>query len=513
MYSDGEPEIFIAHHVKNEQKQRHTMDISVAIYTLVIYKVVLLLIGFWSQQRTKTTSDYFLGGRNLGPVVAAISYGASSASAWTLLGMSGAAFVLGISAIWIVAGAVVGCVVAWLWIAPRLMRYTRARGQITLTGFLADDPQVDHPTSHQGIRLLASMVILLSFVFYIAAQFQGAATTFSSAFDTPLAESLILGAAIITIYTFMGGFWAASITDTLQGGLMLIAALLLPTVAFMSIGSWQDILESELFSQQALSLSGQNTGLAALGFVVGNLAIGIGALGQPHLLNRYMALRDERALKQAQVLSIGWFSIVFFSMFTLGLLGKILIPELQEPETLFFQLSTQLFPPVVAAVLLAAVLSAIMSTADSMLLVVASTISHDLRLQRLIPHRELLLSRLSMLMVAVFAVLIALYLPATIFERVLFAWVAIGSAFGPTILVRLAGVQLSPAAVLRSIATGFFLAVLLSLLPNTAGDWAERLIPFTAATLILVLPTLFPSLFPSPGFAAGSHAKRKPVAR
>jgi len=481
------------------------MDISVAIYTLIIYKVILLLIGFWAQQRTRDTTDYFLGGRNLGPVVAAISYGASSASAWTLLGMSGAAFVLGVSAIWIVAGAIAGCAVAWLWIAPRLMRYTRKGDQITLTAFLADDPRPGRPSSNRGVRLLASIVILLSFVFYIAAQFQGAATTFSSAFEMPLAESLILGAAIITIYTFLGGFWAASITDTLQGGLMLIAAILLPVVAFFSVGSWEEVRQSNVFSQQSLSLSGANTGLAALGFALGNIAIGIGTLGQPHLLHRFMALRDERALKQAQVLSISWFSIVFFSMFTLGLLGKILIPELQDPETLFFQLSTQLLPPIAAAVLLAAVLSAIMSTADSMLLVVASTISYDLKLQRLMPQRELLLSRLSMLTVSVFAVLIALYLPATIFERVLFAWVAIGSAFGPTILARLAGTNLSPSAVSRSIVTGFVLAVLLSLLPNTTGDWAERLIPFTAATLVLLLPSL--------SFAMASRNNRKATSR
>lgn len=466
------------------------MDITVAIYTLVIYKIMLLLIGFWSQRRTRNTSDYFLGGRNLGPVVAAISYGASSASAWTLLGMSGAAYVLGVSAIWIVGGAVGGCVIAWLWIAPRLMRYTRTKDQITLTAFLADDPRSEQPASHGGIRVLASLVILLSFVVYIAAQFQGAATTFATAFNTPLVPSLILGAAVITLYTFLGGFWAASITDTLQGGLMLFAAILLPAVAFASIGSWEEIRQSDLFSPQALSLSGQNVGLAALGFVIGNLAIGIGTLGQPHLLNRFMALRDERALKQAQVLSISWFAIVFFSMFTLGLLGKILLPQLQDPETLFFELSTQLLHPVVAAVLLAAVLSAIMSTADSMLLVVASTISHDLKLQQWMPQRALLLSRLSMLTVAVFAVLIALYLPATIFERVLFAWVAIGAAFAPTILARLAGARVSPTAVFQSIATGFVLAVLLSLLPNTAGDWAERLIPFTAATLVLFAGTL-----------------------
>ncbi|MBY6189579.1 sodium/proline symporter [Microbulbifer agarilyticus] len=464
------------------------MDISVALYTLVIYKVLLLLIGFWSQRRTSNTKDYFLGGRNLGPVVAAISYGASSASAWTLLGMSGVAFVLGVSAIWIAAGAVLGCIFSWIWIAPRLMRYTRDKDQITLTNFLAEDQRQQKSDAHQGVRLVASIVILLSFVVYIAAQFQGAATTFSSAFDMPLIESLILGAAIITIYTYLGGFWAASITDTVQGGLMLFAAVLLPTVAFMNIGGWEAIRQSTLFTPEAWSLTGKNVGLSAVGFIAGSLAIGIGTLGQPHLLHRFMALRDARALKQARVISISWFSIVFLSMFSLGLMGKILLPDLQDPETLFFELSSLLLNPLVAAVLLAAVLSAIMSTADSMLLVVASTISYDLRLQRLMPQRALLVSRLSMLAVTVVAVLIALFLPATIFERVLFAWIAIGSAFGPTILARLAGMQLASASVMRSIATGFILAVVLSLFPNTTGDWAERLIPFTAATLVLLLP-------------------------
>ncbi|WOX05872.1 sodium/proline symporter [Microbulbifer pacificus] len=481
------------------------MDIMVALYTLIAYKAVLLLIGFWSQQRTKNTTDYFLGGRNLGPIVAAISYGASSASAWTLLGMSGAAFVLGISAIWIVAGAIAGCATAWLWIAPRLMRHTRARDQITLTAFLADDPAPANHDANRKIKLLASIVILLSFVFYIAAQFQGAATTFSTAFARPLIESLILGAAVITIYTFLGGFWAASITDTLQGGLMLVAAILLPVVAFHHIGGWEEIRQAGVFTPQSLSLSGANTGLAALGFALGNLAIGIGTLGQPHLLNRFMALRNERALKQAQILSIGWLSIIFFSMYSLGLMGRILVPDLQDPESLFFQLATQLLPPFGAAVLLAAVLSAIMSTADSMLLVVASTISYDLKLQRLMPHRELLLSRLSMLGVSILAVLIALYLPATIFERVLFAWIAIGSAFAPTILARLASAELSPAAVLRSIATGFVLAVILSLLPNTTGDWAERLIPFSTALLVLFLPSL--------KMAASTRSKQKAATR
>ena len=462
------------------------MDISIALLTLVAYKVLLLLIGFWSQRRTKDTNDFFLGGRDLGPVVAAISYGASTASAWTLLGMSGAAFVLGLSAIWIVIGAIVGCVVAWLWIAPRLMAHSRQRGQITLTDFLADTAPDRNTAGTRQIQWLASVVILLSFIFYIAAQFQGAATTFSDTFALPATGSLLLGAAIIAAYTLMGGFTAASITDTLQGGLMLFAALLLPLAALVQLGGFEGVSLARLADAGELSLTAGNTGLAALGFLAGSLAIGVGTFGQPHLLNRFMALRDTRALKSAQRLSIAWFSLVFLGTFSLGILGRLLLPELADPETLFFRLADLLLHPVVAALLLAAVLSAIMSTADSMLLVVASTISHDLGLGRKFPGRELLVSRLAMLLVTALAILIALFLPATIFERVLFAWIAIGSAFGPTVFARLAGIELSPTAVRSSIGIGFTLAVALYLLPNTPGDWAERLLPFAVAAAILL---------------------------
>lgn len=466
------------------------MDTSIALVTLLVYKVLLLMIGFWSQRRTKDTNDFFLGGRDLGPVVAAISYGASTASAWTLLGMSGAAFALGLSAFWIVVGAVAGCVVAWLWIAPRLMAHSRKRGQITLTDFLADTAPGQENAGARQLQWLASLVILLSFIFYIAAQFQGAATTFSDTFALPATSSLLLGASIIAAYTLLGGFTAASITDTLQGALMLFAALLLPLAAFVQLDGWEGISLERLTATGDLSLTAGNTGLAAVGFLVGSLAIGVGTFGQPHLLNRFMALRDTKALKRAQYLSITWFSLVFVGTFSLGILGRLLLPELDNPETLFFRLADMLLHPVVAALLLAAVLSAIMSTADSMLLVVASTISHDLGLGRALPGRELLISRLAMLSVTALAVLIALFLPATIFERVLFAWIAIGSAFGPTVFARLAGAELSPTAVTGSISAGFTLAVTLYLLPNTPGDWAERLLPFTVAAAIL-LPGLW----------------------
>jgi len=462
------------------------MNSSIVLMTLIVYKIVLIGIGFWAQKRTTNREDFFLGGRQLGPVVAAISYSASSASAWTLLGMSGLAYSIGLPALWLAAGAILGSVVAWLWIAPRLMRRSQTQQQLTLTDFICEDAT---PTETRQLQRLASGIILFSFVFYISSQFQGAGNTFASTFDISMASSIIIGGVIIVLYTLLGGFWAVSITDTLQGFLMLGAAIILPTAAWIEAGGWAGIsafMQTEQLPEM-LSLTRGHGGLAAAGFILGSLAVSVGTYGQPHLLNRFMALRDTRALKQAQVIAIVWFSVVFIGMCALGLAGRALLPDLANPETLFFALTSELFNPWFSAILLAAVLSAIMSTADSMLLVASASVSYDLRVEKRFPGHELLISRITMASISALAIAIAIYLPASIFERVLFAWIAVGCAFGPLVFVRLAGYQVSGRGAYRAVWSGFLLAIILYWLPGTPGSIVERTLPFIAGLTVLWL--------------------------
>ncbi len=456
---------------------------TVVIITLLFYKVLLIGIGIWASRRNENEADFFLGGRGLGPVVAAISYSSSASSAWTLLGLSGAAYVLGIRVVWIALGSVIGMLVAWYWIGPRLRRHSRERNQLTLTDFLAEE---SGGRMRSAIVLASSIIIILTFAFYVAAQFQGAGNTFSSAFGLSMTESILLGALIITIYTLLGGFWAVSVTDTVQGLLMAFTALLLPVAALIEVGGISGFLEGlrAVSTPAQLSLTGGSAGLVAIGIVVGSLSIGFGTYGQPHLLVRFMALRDERALRQARLITIAWYAVVFTGMCFVGLAGHVLHGGLANPETVFFALTDSLFSPVIGAILLAAVLSAIMSTADSQLLVAASAITHDLGLGG--RKRRLLYSRLAIVGLVVFAVLVSLYLPEAIFSRVLFAWIALGSAFGPVVFLRLGGVSLKPGAVLISILTGFGLAVTFYLMPNTPGDILERLVPFCAALAVLL---------------------------
>jgi sodium/proline symporter len=458
-------------------------DPQVVLLTLVIYKLGLLGIGAWASTRTRDENDFFLGGRKLGPVVAALSYSSSASSAWTLLGMSGLSYVIGLSALWLVVGSVLGMWVAWWWIAPRMRVHSRDRDQLTLTDFVLEG-------SEGGVRRallwLTTLVITVSFVLYVAAQFQGAGNTFAATFGLSPRNSILAGALVVALYTLMGGFWAVSVTDTVQGTLMALAALLLPGAALAAVGGWQALWHGLAAAEGPglLSLTGGHAGLLALGVALGGIAIGLGTFGQPHLLVRFMALRDSGALQRARWISLLWYLVVFGGMFLLGLAGRLLIPSLANPETLFFELTGTLFPSVLAAVIIAAVLSAIMSTADSQLLVVASSIAHDLGWGRGGAARQLLVSRLAIIAVVALAVVVAVELPERIFSRALFAWMALGSAFGPLVFLRLAGWHLPPRAVFWSVLAGFTLAVLCAQLPLPL--LAQRGCPFAVALVVLL---------------------------
>ncbi len=459
----------------------------VVLITLVAYKILLILIGFWAQRKISSEQDFFLAGRQLGPWVAAISYSASAASAWTLLGMSGLAYTLGLPALWVALGAVLGCGVSWWVVAPRVMNLGAEHRLLSATELVALGSE---GRERSNIIRLVSAIILLCFVVYIASQFQGAGNTFASSFGLDSAESIVIGGTIIMIYTLLGGFWAVSVTDTLQGLLMIATAVLLPIAALIHFGGpgafWQTLLASQ--DSQFLSLTGTNTGLFAAGMIAGSLLIGVSSLGQPHLVSRFMALRDNRALHQGQVIATTWYAVVFFGMCVLGFAGRLLTEGLGNPEQVFFAVNAALFPSVVGAILLAAVLSAIMSTADSMLLVTATTVAHDLGINKGRRLSPLLCSRLTIVAISMLAIAVAIFLPATIFERVLFAWVAIGSSLGPVIVCRALGIRLQTNRLFPAIATGFIAAVICYLLPSAPGDIVERSLPFVLSLAVLLTP-------------------------
>ena len=454
---------------------------SIIIATLILYNFFLILVGWSTRKKNKTIEDYFVGGKRLGPVITSISYSASNSSAWTLLGVSGIAFSEGISTLWLVIGVVGGMFISWLKVAPSIYDITKKKNLITIPQLISDGYK---KTERKNILTTASFIIIFSFTFYIASQFQGAGNALNDTFGLSIFESIILSAFIIYIYTYLGGYLAVSITDTIQGFLMAFTAIVMPLMAISKIGGFAGLFEKlSTASGDFLSFSAGNVGLSALGLIVGHLGIGMGYFGQPHLLSRFISVKDLKTLEKSRNYALIWFCIVFTGMWLLGIAGHFMITDLSNNENIFFRISDEIFHPAIQGVLLAAVISAIMSTADSQILVCSSSISIDLNIQ----SDSLKVSRLVTGFVILSSALIAVIIPEKIFTRVLFAWTAMGSAFGPSVISKILRWNVSASSVLSSILIGFVLAVLFFLLPNTPGDWLERVIPFMFSLCYLYL--------------------------
>lgn len=458
-------------------------ETTAVLITLFFYNAILIGVGLWARNKNKGVEDFFLAGRALGPWVAAISASASSSSAWTLLGVSGAAYAWGLPALWIFPATVGGFLLNWVWVAPRLQTLANRENAVTLSAVLAP---VQIGPMRQTILRVAAAIIVFCFTFYIASQFEAAGKAFESVFGLSKQSSILIGAGIVLLYTLLGGFWAVSVTDSIQGVLMVCAALLLPAVAFIAVGGPGALgfgLAEVGSAGSPLGASGV-VGISGIFFVLGLFGIGAGYPGQPHVVNRFMALKDRQSLRKGRVIAIAWAVVVYSGMLLLGLCARVLFADLGDSEQVLFRTAAELLPPVIAGVMLAAVLSAIMSTADSQLLVAASAISYDWNLASLHRKPTMKNTRATVVVVLILATVLALAWRADIFSRVLFAWSAAGSAFGPILIMRLSGRSVRASATFGAMLVGFVLTVVIAWAPDTPGDVAERLIPFFCALLI-----------------------------
>lgn len=469
----------------------------IIIATLVAYKLALIGIGLWASRRNKTEDDFFLAGRGLGAWVAGLSYAASTSSAWVLLGFTWFVYTNGLSALWMVPGILGGYVVVWQVFGKRLREETASRGHITLTDFMTAETGRGMKTV---IAMTSAVLIFFCFIFYIAAQFGAAGAAFETQLNLPHVESLLIGALVILIYALLGGFWAVSVTDMLQGGIMALVAILLPAAALIAAGGpagvWQTLSASA--PDGYLSWTGPHTGFIFIGFVLGVAAIGLGPFGQPQLIARLMAVKDEKSRKQGFQIAMGWAVIVYTGMITLALSGRALTGGDADGENLLYLLAGDLFPAMIAGLIIAAVLSAVMSTVDSLLIATSAAVAHDMGVARQFPGREVLISRIVMAILVGLAVALALALPATIFSRVLFAWSALGAAFGPVVLVRVFHREPAGWAILAAILSGFAMTVFFYLAGQVGGDsWAgelarlpgdpfERIVPWVLPLVILI---------------------------
>jgi sodium/proline symporter len=456
------------------------MDRPTAILlALAAWLGAMLALGFVAQRRTRDAGDFYLGGKTLGPWVGAFAANASSSTAWSLVGVSGFAYLHGLASLWLIPGCVGGFVLNWWFVAPRLR--ARTGEALTLTEFLAGEPG---PRGRRAFVVAAALLTLGSLTVYVAAQIQVAGVAFAHTFGTGAALGAVLGAAVTLTYTLAGGYLASSITNTAQGLQMVAVAIALPIAAVAALGGPGAFVDAiaRIDAPGWHSLDAGREGAAGLAFVLGLCGIGLGYPGQPHAVNKFMGLRPDASMTTARVVGIGWAVLLYSGMIVLGLAGRALwqLPPGQH-ENVLYEASRQLFPPLVDAIVLASALAAIMSTVDAHLLVCASSLTHDLGAARWFPRRKLAFARATVLAIGVVATCAALRLGADVFKNVLFAWGALGSAFGPLLLVRLGCGDVPPRWALASLLTGGGLAIAGHLQPVLAPRFADLVVSWLAA--------------------------------
>jgi sodium/proline symporter len=439
-----------------------------------------MVLGWIGRQRTHDAAGFYLGGKTLGPWVAALAANASSSSAWSLVGVSGYAYLHGLTALWLLPGCVGGFLINWYLIAPRLRDQTGAA--ITLTDFLAGP--AGRP-GRAGIAVFASLLTLASLLTYVAAQMQAAGAAFAHAFATDPRLGILIGAGVTVAYTLLGGYLAASVTDMLQGLLMVGVAVLLPIAAIWQAGGVTDFAATiaAVDADGFPGFTGDPAGAAALGVALGLCGIALGYPGQPHAVNKFMGMSPTASMTVARTVGISWAVLLYAGMIVLGWAVRASWPVGHEEDAIY-EASKQLLPTIVDGVVLASVLAAIMSTVDSQLLVCASSVTHDLGLARRFPHRMLAIARGTVLLIGVGALAAALLLPRDVFGTVMFAWAALGSAFGPLLLVRLWRGPVAPRWAFASMVAGGGGAVLGYYLPLYAPGVADRVVSWLVALMI-----------------------------
>lgn len=459
------------------------MDRSTAILvTLAVFQGALLVLGWLAHRRTRDAADYYLGGRSLGPWVAALAANASSSSVWSLLGVSGFAYLHGLAALWLLPGCIGGFALNYFLVAARVRDQSGAA--LTMTELLAG------PAGRSGrtaVVWLASLLTLGSLLTYVSAQLRGAGQSFAEVFGLSLASGTVLGAAVVLLYTCIGGYLAASITDTLQGLLMVGVAVFLPLAALAEVGGPAALLDGLQAVPKAAYLDPFRgaSGFAAAGFALGLLGIGLGYPGQPHAINKYMGMAPGASLRVARWVGMSWAVLLYCGMVLLGLCGRLLV-ELPEGrhETVLYALNGHLHAPILEGIVVAAVLSAIMSTVDSQLLVCGSTVTHDLRLGARSQRSTLWVARLTVVVISAGALVAALLVDDTLFRHVLFAWSALGSAFGPVLLVHLLRGPVRPWWAFAAMALGGGLAIVTNRVTLFASGFDERVLAWAVCLLV-----------------------------
>lgn len=457
------------------------------IIAFVVYALVILGIGIFSYKKSKSMNDYFIGGRQLGSWTTAISAQASDMSGWLLMGLPGAIFARGLTESWIAIGLLVGTYLNWKLLASRLRKMSYAAGDaITIPEYF----QKRFFTVNPVIRFACAAIIFVFFLVYTASAFSSGAKLFNFIFGTDYTLSLTIGAIIIISYTFLGGFFAVCWTDLIQGLLMFAALVVVPIVCIVQT---PDISAVKFLNDAGAEISnyldlfhGVDGGIAWTTILSG-LAWGLGYFGMPHILVRFMAIKSSGLIKKSRLIATVWVVVTLGAAVLVGIFGYIFLhsagneamladfSQIGDVERIFMFLSGKLLPGVIAGIVLSAILAAIMSTADSQLLVTASSVTNDMfkLFKKDAKDKTLMwISRGTVIAVAVIAYFIALDENSSVMGLVSYAWAGLGAAFGPAMLLSLFWKRMTMSGAVAGIISGGASVVIWEMVPMIPSDGA-----------------------------------------
>ncbi len=451
-----------------------TVNNTVFAVSFGLYTLGIVAVGLYSAKFAKRSDeDYFLAGRSLGSWVAALSASASSESGWVTLGLVGWAFTSGVSAYWIIPGCLLGFIFNWFFVAGRLRDRSAELGALTIPDFFAFSFKERVPL----VRTLSVIVILVAMLLYVAAQLAAAGKAFSASFSgVDYKYGVLIGAAIVLVYTVLGGFRAVCWTDFLQALLMVGTLVVFPIYLLATKGGFGFITEQlRAVDPALLEFVPQKSGGALIGFLLGSGALGInlGYPGQPHVLIRFMALRDRKAAILGGVISVTWGLLVYAGAVTVGLMARAmaasgaawgqLMFEGENAELGLVLSAMNLLPGVLAGLVLAAVLAAICSTADSQLVVAASAAASDLYARLISRSGEksnMIVNRLVVLALGLGAIFLVIDQEVKVYEYVLtYGWAILGASFGPQMVLLLFWKRASYVGCVLGMLTGFAVAI------------------------------------------------------
>ncbi|OGU53961.1 MAG: sodium:proline symporter [Ignavibacteria bacterium RBG_13_36_8] len=467
------------------------------IYTLVSfigYIILILLIGILSARfSSKGLNEFFLGGRKMNKFVVALSAVASGRSSWLLIGLTGMAFTIGASALWAFVGYVTAEFLMFLFAAPRLREQTERNDNITIPDYF----ESRHNDSSHLLRILSVLIIIIFMTAYISAQFVGGGKAFSTSFGVSQTTGVIVTALIVLIYTLLGGFMAVSLTDVVQAIFMIIALFIVPILSIIDLGG----IERTIDTIKKVDITLVDPFALSTGALIGFVGIGFGSPGNPHILVRYMSIDDPKKLRFSAYMGTFWNAMMGIFAVMIGLVGRAyftssaMLPD-GDPENLFPFLAQQHLHPILFGIVIAAILAAIMSTADSMLLVCASAVIRDIYQKVINPKKEVtekelvLYSRIIIFILVNIALIFGYIASDLVFWLVLFAWGGLGAAFGPPLLLSLFWKRTTRNGVAAGFISGMLTVIVWNQIPTLKNVMYELIPAFLISLLLTIVFSL-----------------------